>query len=59
MMLGPDWEREVEYEPGKFHRFTSMWGRWCTECAAADHCMPIEEYIRREKNGWPEDEGGE
>ena len=58
-MLGPDWEREVEYEPGKVHRFTSMWGRWCTECAAADHCMPIEEYIRREKNGWPEDEGGE
>ena len=57
-MLGPDWEREIEYEPGKAHRFTSMWDRWCWECAAANAGLPIEEYIRREKNGWP-DEGGE
>jgi len=58
-MLGPDWEREVEYEPGKVFRFTDMWHRWCYECAASDHCMPIEEYIRQEKNDWFEDEGGE
>ncbi len=58
-MLGPDWEREVEYEPGKVFRFTDMWHRWCYECAASNASMPIDEYIRREKNGWPEDEGGE
>jgi hypothetical protein len=40
---------EVEYEPGKFHQFTSMWDKHCAEHAACKRGMSLEEYIQDQK----------
>tara|TARA_R110002060_G_scaffold43008_1_gene54512 strand:- start:184 stop:369 length:186 start_codon:yes stop_codon:yes gene_type:complete len=39
---------ECEYEPGKFYRFTSMWGKHCLGDAASRRGMSLEEYIQEE-----------